>query len=77
MIINRTLNLASCTFFVGYSSQRGLPALKEPLGLNAVSSHLPDFALHKMVLVLLISSLHCQKCEGHLLDAEEVGVLSL
>lgn len=64
MILNRTLNPASCAFFVGSPSQRGLPALRELFGLNAMSSYLPHFALHKMALVLLIPSLCCQKVPG-------------
>ena len=64
LILNRTLNLASCAFFLGSPSQRGLPALRELFRLNAMSSYLPHFALHKMALVLLILALCCQKVPG-------------
>lgn len=76
MILNRTLNLASCAFFVGSPSQRGLPALRELFRLNA-TSYPPHFALHKTALVLLIPALCCQKVPGPYSSGTGVWVPSL
>lgn len=45
LILNRTLTLASCTFFLGYPSLRGFPSYLESFGSSAASFQLSTLTL--------------------------------